>query len=130
MKKLMSMLKLLLDANISPETAKYIRKKGYSVRSILEENSGNITDEDIILIAKKENRLIVTFDYDFAEIRYFKEWGSVGIIYLRTKIQTVEHVNSILGTFLAKGFIGKESLELSLIVLDVKGHRVLRDKSI
>ncbi len=103
------MPKVLLDANLSPETAQFLRTLDISVHSIQEQGLGRLPDRDIIVIGKKESRIIVTFDYDFAELWYFKEWGTIGIIHLRTKLQTVEHINPILGNFLTSGVIEKES---------------------
>lgn len=120
------MPRVLLDANLSPETAKFLRTLDISANSIQEQGLGRLSDEEIIAIGKKESRMIITFDYDFAELWYFKEWGTVGIIHLRTKLQTVEHVNPVLGNFLSNGIIEKESLQQSLIVLDESEYRVVR----
>lgn len=64
------MPKLLLDANFSPLTAQYLKMLKYDVKSLLEEGLWNLKDKQVIQLAKEENRAIVTFDYDFAEIWY------------------------------------------------------------
>lgn len=48
------MLKLLLDANLSPETAKFLRHQGFDVKSVQEEKLGKLTDEEIVKLAIKE----------------------------------------------------------------------------
>lgn len=62
------MIKFLLDANLSPQTAKSLRNLAFDVRSITEERLGYLTDEDIVKIAYSENRIIITFDLDFGEL--------------------------------------------------------------
>ena len=46
------MRKLLLDANISPETAQFLRTLKYSVKSIQEEGLGKLPDEEIVAITQ------------------------------------------------------------------------------
>lgn len=120
------MLKYLLDANLSPETAKYLRKFDVSVRSIQEEQLGHLPDQEIISLAKKEDLIIVTFDYDFAHLWFFKEWGKIGVIHLRTRLQTVEYINEIVGNFMRSGVMEREQLARTLVVLDESGYRVER----
>lgn len=90
------MPKLLLDANISPETARFLRSLGFSVKSLIEENLAGITDEQVVTLAEKERRVIITFDLDFGRIYHFKEQGKVGIVVLRLENQTVESQTPIL----------------------------------
>lgn len=116
------MLKLLLDANLSPETAKFFRRKGLNVKSIQEEKLGKLADKEIVELAIKEERIVVTLDLDFGELWYFVFKGKTGIIVLRTKFQTVEWVNKILEKFLKERF--KEGMEKSLIVLSESGFRI------
>src|SRR3989344_2542575 len=96
------MLKLLLDANLSPMTADFLRKLKLNVESLIEEGLYSLEDSEVVKFAKREKRVIVTFDYDFAEIWYFKKKGKIGVIHLRLKDQTVENVNVVLKDFFVK----------------------------
>lgn len=120
------MFKFLLDANISPELAVLFRKLGYETKSVLEEGWGKLSDREIIELAKRENRIIVTFDRDFAETWYFKEKGKIGILFLRTRLQTLEHVSRVISSFIRLKTLEKEKLEVSLVVLSEAGHRIAR----
>lgn len=120
------MLKFLLDANLSPETAEAIRELGYNTRSIQEEGLGELSDEEIVELAKREKRIIITFDQDLADAWYFREHGKVGVILLRTHLQTVEHLESVLTPFIEAKVIEKEKLKKSLTVLSEAGHRIVR----
>ncbi len=48
------MPRFLLDANLSPETAEYLRSLGYQAESIQEQGLGNLTDEQIVQKAVNE----------------------------------------------------------------------------
>lgn len=74
-------MKLLIDENISPEITKNLRTLGYDVNSARESCKG-CPDEEIVEIAKKEERIIITFDLDFGEL--YRNLG-VSSIVLRLK---------------------------------------------
>jgi len=117
-------LKLLLDANLSPKTRKYLEKKfDFNVIDLITENKYGMTDEQVIKLAKKEKRIIITFDLDFGEIYYFNERGKVGTIVLRLENQTVESVNKVLDKFFQKEAKNID-LERSLVVIDENKIRI------
>ena len=117
------MLEFLLNANLSPETASFLRELGFDVKCLLEENLSAIPDEEVIEIAKKEDRVIVTFDLDFGQIYHFREKQKVGIVVLRLEDQTVESVNSVLQSFFAN-FKGQEDkIQKSLIIVEKGRYR-------
>ena len=83
-----------------------------------------ISDEEVVKLAKKEKRIIVTHDLDFGEIYYFREEGKVGILVLRIKNQTIESTNKALERFFKSK--GIEKPEKSLIVLRETSCRIHR----
>ena len=120
------MIKFLLDANLSPATAKFLEKLGFDSRSITNERLGYLLDEDIVKIAKKEKRVIVTFDLDFGEIYHAREEGKIGVIVLRLKNQTPESVNSVLKNFIQNSQGRLEKNQKSLIVIKEKSIRFIK----
>jgi predicted nuclease of predicted toxin-antitoxin system len=120
------MLKLLLNANLSPETAQFLRQKfHFDVRCLLEDGLGQITDEEVVALAKKEGRIIVTFDLDFGQIYHFREPEKLGILVLRLRNQTVERVNQRLKEFFS-GFEDLEKLSRALTVVGDSHYRFYR----
>ena len=119
------MIKLLLDANISPKTREYLVEKfNFNVIDLITENKYNLTDDKVVELAKNEKRIIITFDLDFGEIYYFSEKGKVGMIVLRIQDQTVESVNKILSKFFKKEAKNID-LEKSLVVIDENKIRII-----
>lgn len=69
-------MRLLLDADISgPRIARALRERGHDVRATDEERAlDGWTDEDLLTLAGREDRIMVTFDVkDFPGI--VRRWG-------------------------------------------------------
>ena len=124
MKKTTTSLKFLLDANLSPLTAEFLRNLNFDATSILEQKLHYLSDEEVVKKAKREARIIITFDRDFADLWYFREKGKIGIIHVRTKNQTPENVNEILRRFIENP---KPSINLNnkLTVVKETGFRIV-----
>lgn len=119
------MFKLLLDANLSPRTRHHLSEKfNFNIIDLITENKSGLSDEDVIKLAKKEKRIIITFDLDFGEIYYFSEKGKVGIIVLRIGNQTVESVNKFLDKFFQKEAKNID-LDKSLIIINENKIRII-----
>lgn len=90
----------LLDANLSPETATFLRSLGYGAVSLIEKGQGDLSDENVVKVATRKHYVLVTFDLDFGEIYFLSYRKKFSVIILRTRDQRVETVNAILGDFL------------------------------
>lgn len=122
------MVKFLLDANLSPRTARYlVQTLGLDVVSLLTQHLGTLHDSEVVRLAKREGRVIVTFDGDFAE-RY---WHAVpdppGVIYLRLakESQFVPEVNQILERFL-RNHAATIDLEHALVTISEQVVQIVR----
>ena len=95
------MLRFLLDANLSSETAVFLRQQfSFDVASLLEQKHADLSDEEIVNLAITENRIIITLDLDFGELYHQKEMRPIfGVIILRLRDQRVERVNDTLRKF-------------------------------
>ena len=73
----------LANENIPLKSIKILRENGYDVKSIVEESPG-ISDEEVLRIAKSENRIILTFDRDYGKLIFEKKnLAPAGIVYFR-----------------------------------------------
>jgi predicted nuclease of predicted toxin-antitoxin system len=93
--------KFLLDANLSTETAEYLREVfSFDVESLIEKDLAGLSDSEVVKMAKKEKRIIITLDLDFGELYHQKESVSnFGVLILRLRDQRVESINSVLSKF-------------------------------
>ncbi len=94
----MSKLRLLADENIPRTVIIALREKGYDVTSVWELRPG-MSDEEVVELAIKESRIIITFDKDFGRIALLKP-NITGIILLRipplNPLYIVERILSVL----------------------------------
>ena len=117
-------LSFLADENISPETAAHLETLGYPCHSLRRDGPWQLSDREIVSLAKRQRYIILTHDLDFGEIYYFAETGQVGILVLRLRQQTVEVVNHVLQRFLQSGALNEERLQQSLVILSETTYRV------
>ncbi|MDZ4846081.1 MAG: DUF5615 family PIN-like protein [Chitinophagales bacterium] len=81
-------MKLLAKENFPKASERLLREMGYDVLSI-GEDAPSITDEHVIALAIREERLVLTFDKDYGKLVFRKGLKpKKGIIYLR--IETFE----------------------------------------
>ena len=118
------MPKFLMDANLSQETAEYLRNLGFNTESIQERGLGNLNDEEVTEMAKREGRVLVTFDRDFSQSWYLAHEGKLAVLWLRLKLQTVEHVNVTLGEILEE--IRENDFVGSLIIVNEYSYKVVK----
>ena len=96
-------MKLLANENIPLDSVRSLRSGGHDVVSISERSPG-ISDEDVIRIARAENRIIVTFDRDYGELVFRR--GSpppAGILYLRFVPNDPSEVATYVSRLIANG---------------------------
>lgn len=87
-------LKFLTDENISPSLVHALRSEGYSVKDIKEEKLFGIDDKEVIQLAFKENRVVITHDKDFANLLNYSSIKHKGVILLRFTNQSPKKVIS------------------------------------
>ncbi len=120
------MTRLLLDANLSPETRRYlVSVLELDVVDLLSLGLGHLSDPEVADLAIQERRVVVTFDLDFGEI--FQQRDQLGAIILRLADQTVESVNRTLERFFQTSAPGM-SLERSLIIVREQRVRVVSSR--
>lgn len=79
----MEAIKLLANENIPKLTIQILRQNGIDIKAVAEGHSG-ITDTQVLQMAEKEERLIITFDRDYGELIFQKKLHfTMGLIYLR-----------------------------------------------
>lgn len=93
-------LRLLLDQNLRVETSDFLRQLELEldVVSTRELRMSRASDRDIAEVAVAEDRVIVTFNHDFGDLRDFPIGGTPGVIRLRIEPQTLETVHPVLET--------------------------------
>jgi len=65
--------KFLLDENVSNNLRKLLLSKGYDVITVQELNRRGVKNSELVEIARKKSRILLTYDKDFIEIKYERE---------------------------------------------------------
>lgn len=78
-------LRFKIDENLPVEVAEVFRNAGYDAETVLDEELGGEPDERVAAIAERENRVLVTLDLDFSDIRRFAPGRHPGIAVLRPR---------------------------------------------
>ena len=77
-------LKFLVDVGVGKKVEDFLYKSGYDVLPVRKINP-RMNDAEIIGIAAKDNRIIITMDKDFGELVYNSDMIHKGILLLRTE---------------------------------------------
>jgi predicted nuclease of predicted toxin-antitoxin system len=86
----------LLDQNIRADTLEFLRTLGLDVTSTRELGLQQASDDEIAKVARDIDAVIVTFNMDFADIRFYPLGAHAGVSRLRIEPQTIEVVHPIL----------------------------------
>jgi predicted nuclease of predicted toxin-antitoxin system len=102
-------MKFLLDANLSPQTAAFLRRRfSFNVKSLIAESLGVLEDTEVVKLAQKDKRIIITLDLDFGKLYHnIAKPSSFGMIIIRTHDQRSKNINNLLENFFSS-FKGKK----------------------
>lgn len=84
-----------IDENLPAEIADLLRSAGFDASTVLLQKLGGKEDLKIASVCKAEQRVIVTLDLDFSDIRGFPPADYHGIIVLRPQRQDKFHLLEI-----------------------------------
>jgi predicted nuclease of predicted toxin-antitoxin system len=76
-------VKLKLDENIPQSAARRLAALGYDVDTVLDEQLGGRSDEDVWAAAQAEGRFLVTHDLNFSDTRKFEPGKHAGVLIVR-----------------------------------------------
>lgn len=119
-------MKFLLDENISPRTAKFLKNLGYDAKTLDDFKMLGCENGEVVRLAIKENRIIITLDLTFGYRFYFLNRGKVGMLLLRLDDLTVENVNKVLKSFLELIQKEKRKIEKNLVIVEEEGYRIIK----
>lgn len=89
------MPKFLIDENLSPKLASYLRTLGYPASAVREAGLTGSTDEEIITWAKAHEHIVITRDIGFGYTYAVKD-VTFGLILLRSKTDATESFENLL----------------------------------
>jgi predicted nuclease of predicted toxin-antitoxin system len=115
-------MKFKIDENLPVEVAEVLRQAGYEAVTVHDQNLAGEIDRTIALVCQSEQRVLITLDTDFADIRSYPPREYAGLVVLRLRQQDKGSVLKVV-TRLVKAF-ATEELERYLWIVDEKRIRV------
>lgn len=94
------MIKFLLDMGVSPICGKWLNEVGYDAVHLNDLNLNELPDNDIIELAKSQQRIILTCDNDFGTLMAFNKLHLPCVILFRLNDFTPKNVFNKLSTIL------------------------------
>jgi predicted nuclease of predicted toxin-antitoxin system len=94
-------LRLKLDENLPREAVVLAQGRPQDVATVQEQHLGGASDAQLLIICRQEQRVLVTLDLDFADIRLYRPADGPGVIVLRPQLQSIPAIVHVLGQALA-----------------------------
>ena len=121
------MIKLKLDENLSVHLKGILSRMGYNVRTAGEEELLGRPDIEIAAAARKEERVLLTLDLEFGDLRKHPPSNHPGIVLFRPRSLGPLTVNRFIEGFLKSANL--EDFPGCIIVVDPSKVRVRRPPS-
>jgi predicted nuclease of predicted toxin-antitoxin system len=83
------------DENLPEEVAESLKEAGHEASTILEQSMGGELDPDVASSCRREQRVLITLDLGFADIRAYPPREYPGLIVLRPRRQSKPRVVSL-----------------------------------
>jgi predicted nuclease of predicted toxin-antitoxin system len=85
-----------LDENLPRDAEVLLQQAGHDVHTVLAEQLGGASDPRVFDASQAEERVLVTFDLDFSDIRVYPPASHHGIWVLRPYTQSAENALALL----------------------------------
>jgi len=118
------MTKFLADENIPSAVPRFLQDRGFDVKEAGEAGIYGASDDVVMALARKEQRVLLTFDKHFANILVYPPHSHHGIIRIRIHPPLIDDILQALNQLLKK--FDLNAIGGSLIVLEREGFRVRR----
>jgi predicted nuclease of predicted toxin-antitoxin system len=80
-------LRFKIDENLPAEAAEILKSAGFDAHTVGDEDLAGAHDDTVAGASRSEDRILVTLDLDFANIRAYPPGEHAGIVVLRVKHQ-------------------------------------------
>jgi predicted nuclease of predicted toxin-antitoxin system len=115
-------VRIKIDENLPSEVAELLSGAGHDVSSVLAQSLGGVGDRVIASVCAEEDRILLTLDTDFADIRAYPPADYPGIIVLRLRGQEKHHI--LLATNRLSSVLEKEAIQNQLWIVEEDRIRI------
>lgn len=122
----MSAFRVKVDENLGQSHVALLEEAGYKADSVFDEGLSGTSDKTLWERVVDEDRLFVTLDLDFSDVRRFPPGSHPGILLLRPRTGSRDAVTSVLERVLLEYDL--EDLRGCLVVADELHTRIRRPR--
>lgn len=115
-------MKFLADMGISPKTVIWLKNQGFDAVHLVEQGLEKLTDEEILIKANNEQRIILTLDLDFGLLLAITKSSLPSVILFRLGNESREIVQTRLKEILEE--CQNELLSGAIISVDDDSFRI------
>lgn len=110
------------DENLPTEVAELLTVAGYDTKTVNDQGLRGIKDNILVAKCTEENRILITLDTDFSNIKAYPPEEFHGIIVLRVSSYSKKHILSVIQRAM-KSF-RKEPIERNLWIIEETRIRI------
>lgn len=115
-------MRFKLDENLHPEAGAVLVEAGHDVTTVIGQGLRGAVDRELARICREEERVLVTLDKDFSDIRTYPPADYPGIIVCRLLSQSRRNAVAVFQRLV--GWIGQRPLAGHLWIADESGIRI------
>ena len=117
-------MRFLSDVGVSVSTAQILRERGHDVLHLSEQSLHCLPDDEILALARRDGRVILTFDLDFGDLLAAGSHPLPSVILFRLRDQTPSSVAPRLLALISER---TEDLEAgALVIVEDNRYRLRR----
>lgn len=83
-------MKFLLDESTEFRLAAFLKEEGHDVTAVAHDYPRALSDREVLAIAQREQRILITNDRDFGELIYQLRLPHAGVVFFRLGAATLE----------------------------------------
>jgi predicted nuclease of predicted toxin-antitoxin system len=117
-------MRFLADMGVSRSTAQRLREGGHEVAHLSELGMGRLPDQEILDLASREDRIVLTFDLDFTDLLAAGVHHRQSVVIFRMKNQTPAAVTPRILALVAER--ARELQEGTILIVEDARYRLRR----
>lgn len=115
-------MRFLADMGVSPRFVKWLRTEGHDAIHLFEQKLHRLSDSDILVKAKNENRILLTMDLDFSRLlSRAKDNELVTVVIFRLSDQRPQNIQTRFPVLLP---VIEKCIEEGVFILSVNDNQI------
>lgn len=115
-------MKFKVDENLPLIVADRLQQAGYDASTVVDQQMEGAADAELARVCREEQRVLVSLDLDFADIRTYPPHEMPGLLVFRLTLQDKLHVMEVLERLLLA--LDEEPIEQALWIVEDRRIRI------